>query len=707
MNPPRTLRARPTILAVALLAALASWQAHADEAASSVTLGLGVVNGDRSQFDQYRGLRPGSFQGLAAFDYYRRDDASGRAVLLEGTDLASGNRELGLRWKRQGDWKFSADYREGVRHETAVVNSGTGSDFDLKVKRTGLGFAFSKLLSRDWQFDASVQSENKEGARLFGIGMNCPSAIAPGCRGTTGTEAGWAVLMVPEPVSSNHSQLEARVSYAGEKLHLSGGYYGSFYRNEHGALRAAVPASLNNPLGTTLPLSAGLQSILNQPVALPPDNQAHHLDLTGNYAFTNTTRLNFKLGYSQATQHQDFASAGFSSAPAGISDLGGKLTTTLAQVGMTARPMPKLSLLGNVRYEHRADSTPIAPYNLEGTSTYTNHRLPLTKVRGKLQASYQITNDWRGSVGADIEKIDRGVFTATSAISGITALRQETEETGVRAELRRRMSDDLSGAVSVESSRRNGSNWLRDNSGLGVTEVPDPTAASTGFATGIFMPTLADRKRDKARLHVDWQANEKLSLQFVAEGGRDRFDTPSPYGLRSAGMGSAGMDWTYAASETLNFTGFVSRGRQELDQARPDAAIIAFDNTTTSIGAGFTSKPMANLEVGGGVSYHEDRSVHAQTLDATADAGSAALLAATGGLPDIVFAQATLKLFGKYTLSKQSSVRVDLIFQRTKWNDWAWGYNGTPFVYSDGTTIVRKPVQNAAFVGVSYTHRWP
>jgi hypothetical protein len=221
------------------------------------------------------------------------------------------------------------------------------------------------------------------------------------------------------------------------------------------------------------------------------------------------------------------------------------------------------------------------------------------------------------------------------------------------------------------------------------------------------MPTLADRRREKARLHVDWQANEKLSLQFVAEGGRDRFDTPSPYGLRRAGMGQVAVDWTYAASESLNFTGYVSRGRQELDQARPDAAIIAYDNTTTSIGAGLTAKPMANLEVGGGISYHEDRSVHAQTLDATADAGSAALLAATGGLPDIVFAQATLKLFGKYTLSKQSSVRVDLVLQRTKWNDWAWGYNGSPFVYSDGTTLVRKPVQNVAFVGVSYTHRWP
>ena len=45
--------------------------------------------------------------------------------------------------------------------------------------------------------------------------------------------------------------------------------------------------------------------------------------------------------------------------------------------------------------------------------------------------------------------------------------------------------------------------------------------------------------------------------------------------------------------------------------------------------------------------------------------------------------------------------------QRSRWNDWAWGYNGTPFVYSDGTTVNRKPDQNVSFVGVTYVHRWP
>ena len=697
---------------------------------SSVSAGIGLVSGDRQDrllYDQYNGLRPGAnVFGLFGADYYRRDDKRGASVRFEALDLLTGNRELGLRWKRHGDWAFSATYRELVRRETATPNSGligagsanpqvvpllggpgTGDDIDLKIKRTGLGAAFSKVISPRLEFTGSIQSEHKEGARLFGIGMACPSSVAPGCGVNTGVQTGWAVLMLPEPLDSDHSQVEARLSYADAQLRVSGGYYGSFYRNDYGSLRPNVPDSLYNPLRTSfVPLAPGLQSILNQPVALPPDNQAHHLDLTGVYLFTRTTQLNFKLGYSVATQHQNFAASGLGGAPAGVNDLDGKMVTTLAQVGLRARPSPKLSLFGNLRYEHRDDRTPIALYNIEGTSRYTNQRLPLTRAEAKVQAAYQLTADYRGTVDATYKSVDHGVFTPTSAAAGITALREETEETGLRAELRRRMSDVLSGAVSVEASKRTGSNWLQDNSGLGVTEVPDPSATSTNFATGIFMPNLADRERHKLKVHADWQPTDKLSLQLVADTGRDKYKVPSAYGVRKSATNQISIDGNFTVNDNWSLNGYVSRGRQELDQSRPGAAIMAFDNKVTTLGLGFTGKPTGKLEVGGGLMYMNDKNIYAQTLDATADAGSAVLLAATGGLPDIVFRQTTLKLFGKYTLNKQSAIRVDLAHQRSTWNDWAWNYNGTPFVYSDGTTVNRKPKQNVSFVGVSYTYRW-
>ncbi|HMC16407.1 MAG TPA: MtrB/PioB family decaheme-associated outer membrane protein, partial [Albitalea sp.] len=573
-------------------------------------------------------------------------------------------------------------------------------------KRTRLGLSVAKIISPRWQVDANLSSENKDGARLFGIGMTCPSAVAPGCGPTTGIATGRAVLMLPEPIRANHSQIEARLSYAGDKLHVSGGYYGSFYRNSYGSLDPNVPASLNNPLGELLPLSAGLQSILNQPVALPPDNQAHQFDVAGIYVFNSTTRLNFKFAYAQAFQHQDFAAAGLSGAPAGVNDLGGRVDTTLAQIGITARPWPKLSLLAKLRYEDRDDRTPIAAYNIEDTSTYTNRRLPTIKLRGRLQASYQFTSDYRGTLGAEYESIDRGVFTSTSAVAGISALRQKTDETSVHAELRRRMSENISGAVSVTTSRRGGSNWLRDNSGVGVTEVVDPTDPALGFATAIFMPTLADRRRDTLKLQADWQAAEALSLQFSAQSGRDKFNTPSAYGLRRSGMDQGSLDATYNLSEKWSLNAYLGYGTETLQQARPAATILSFDNTTRTVGVGVTGKVNAKIDLGANLSFIDDHSVYAQTLDATADASSIALLAATGGLPDIVFHQTTLKLTGRYELNKQSELRLDLIHQRSNWTDWGWAYNGVPFTYSDGTTLSQQPRQSVTFIGLRYVYRW-
>jgi len=735
----RTLRARPSLLALALVAAFGSAMAQdktdktdkSQVVDGSVSFGAGLVSGDRRDralFDQYSGLRPSSNAfGIFGADYYRRDDKTGTLARFQGTDLLTGNREMEFLWKRQGDWSFSADYRELRRYDPYVPNTaligggadrpqvvpllagpGTGGDMDLKTSRTGLGFGFSKIISRQLQFDASIKTENKEGARLFGVGMACPTFVAPGCGGTNGAQIGSAVLMVPEPVDSNHTQAEARLSFGADKLSLSVGYYGSFYRNGVGSLNPNVPGSLYNPLGALLPLGPGLQSTLAQPVALPPDNQSHQLDLTGGYAFTRTTNLNFKLAYSRATQHQNFGASGFTGAPAGVGDLGGRMSNTLAQVGLSSRPIPKLSLHANLRYEDRDDSTPLATYGLIGaapfTGTFTNRHYPLTTLRGKLEAGYQFTPEYKGTLAATFTSTDRGVLTPSSAVSGITALRAETDETSIRAELRKRMSEDVSGAVSLESSRRDGSNWLRDNSGRGVTEEPD-TAAAT-FQTGIFPVNLADRRREKVRIHADWQATEKLSLQVAGEVGRDRYDTPSVFGVRKSGLHQLSLDWTYAVSDNWGLTGFVSRGQQELDQARPGAAYMAFDNTSTMLGAGLTGKISSKWEVGGNLSYLQDRNVYSQSLDATADLGSAALLTVTGGLPTIDFRQTQLRLFGKYLIDKQSNVRLDLMYQRSRWNDWAYNYGGTPFVYSDGTTVNYQTSQNVGFLGVTYTRRW-
>jgi MtrB/PioB family decaheme-associated outer membrane protein len=720
---------------MAVLAACVPAHAAEDEsvAEGSVSAGAAYASGDsadRAIFGQYNGMRRHNWYGLLDFDYYRRNDDTGMVTTFRGFNVLGETRELGFMWKQQGNWKITADYGELVHYDPYTVNSGmqgigstspqvvhlsggpgTGSDTVPNTKRSAFGLAASKWFGPSLQFDASVKSENKEGSRIYGRGMNCPSPTAPGCGFTTNISTGWASLYLSEPIDSNHTQFEARLSWAVDKLRLNGGYYGSFYSNSNGSLNPGVPGSLNNAVGTLVPLSAGLQPILNQAMALPPDNQAHHFDLGGIYLFTPTTRANFKLGYSWASQSQDFAGAGLGGAPGGVSNLDGEVSTTLAQVGISSRPMPKLSLIADLRYEDRHDKTPLARYNVEGgppfsgpANTWTNRNYSNTKTRGKLQASYQFSRDYRGTLGADYYEIERGAFTSTSAVSGVSALRQKNDEMSYRAELRRRMSENFSGTISYVTSKREGSNWLRPNSGTGVTEVSDP---STGFTPdAVFMPSLADRKRDKVRLIANWQPMDDLSLQFSYDDGQDRFSTPTDYSVRSSKMNLFSVDFDYALTSRWRLNGYLSQGSQKLNQARPAGYVLGFDNTNTSIGLGLVGKPTSNLQVGGALSFINDRNAYDQGLDANASANSANLLAVTGGLPDIVFRMTELRAFGNYSLSKAATVRVDFIYQYAKYNDWGYGYNGVPYVYSDNTTVTQQQSQHVTFLGARYIYRW-
>jgi MtrB/PioB family decaheme-associated outer membrane protein len=739
----RSMRFRMTALALGLLAAFGPALAQDKEPAkepekaaapeathdldAGIALGMSLISGDsadRAQFGQYNGLRDvGRGIGLLGFDYYSRDLKSGFVSQYFGSNLFIETRELGAAWRQPGEWKLGANYSESVRYDPYTLNTGlagvgtatpqvkplvagpgSGASYDLKQQRNGLGVSWWSALSSKVDLELSLKGENKDGAIVFGSGFTCPSSVAPGCKGATSINTGSAVLLLPAPIDSRHNQVDARINYAGDQLRVSAGYYGSFYSNANPLLSPSVPASLNNPVGTLLPLNTGLQAILNLPLALPPDNQSQQLDVTGTYAWLPSTQLRFKLAYTQLRQQQDFASAGLTGAPAGSSNLGGNVDTTLAQIGVTSRPNSKLSLLADVRYEDKNDRTPIALYNVQGTSTYTNQSLPLSTVKARLQASYRFTPDYLGTAALGYESIDRGIFTPTAAAGGVSALRQTTDETGYKLELRRTLNETFSGAISLEGSQRDGSNWLKPNSGTGVTEVTDPATAFPPSA--IFMPSLADRQRDKVRVRAEWQPAESLSLQFTGESGRDSYSSTSQYGVQKSGMDLLGIDWDYAVSEAWRINGWITQGKQTLHQSRSAGYILSFDNYSSSVGIGTSGRPMTGIEIGGSLTQVNDKNVYAQSLDTLAPPESVALLAATGGLPNVIFRQTELKLFGRYDIDKQSALRADLVFQRSAVNDWAWGYSGVPFAYSDGSTLSQQPNQSVTMFSIRYVYRW-
>ena len=717
------------VIVVAMLAAFGS--AHAEDVAqyilpdSTISAGVAGTSGnqrDRALFGQYNGMRKDSAYPLLDLDIKQRDEATGTWLTLQGRNLGLDTRELNVAYERQGKWKISADYNEMIRNDPRTINTamqgigsttptvvlaapGTGTDVNLKVTRKALGVAGEVWLTSNLHFEASFKNEDKEGSRLNGIGFSCTSSTAPGCVGPTATRTGWALLMIPEPIKSTTQQFEAKLNYSTDSLNLTGGYYGSFFINDRSGVSPNVPGTLFNALGTALPLNTGLQAILQNRIALAPDNQAHQFFVSGNYTFTATTKANFKVAYTHASQNDDFGGNGFTQAPAGVSNLGAKVNTTLTQFGITSRPIPKLSLLANVRYEDKQDKTPIALYNTEGTNTFTNGRQSSKKLAGKLEASYQLPANYRATLGVDYDSIDRGTFTSTDQVAGLTGLRQKTEEWGYRAELRRAMSESLTGAIGFGGSHRTGSTWLRLNGGA-VTGVIPVSDTAIYNRTGIFPMTMENRDRKKVKLSADWAATDRLSFQFLAENGFDVYSAPSEKGLRNTRYSLYSVDASFTLSDQWKFTGYWSHGNQGMRVDHSTAYRANLQDINDTVGFGVIGKPTGKLEVGGDLSYIRDLNRYGQALDGAASAANNTFLYSSGGLPDVTFKQVRAKLYAKYAVEKNGTLRFDLIHERNKLNDWTWGYGGTAFYYSDGTTVGMKQDQHVTYLGAAYIYQW-
>jgi MtrB/PioB family decaheme-associated outer membrane protein len=699
------------LLALVVLLGMANAYADDDEVAalikneSTVSAGAGFVSGnraDRSIFGQYNGLRDNDSNLLLDVNIIKLDDATGLWTKLQGHDLGLDDRELSFSQNKQGDWKYSVEYNEITHHDMRTINTGlqnagslapkvmslaapgTGADLNLQLQRQAVTLSAAKWITPNLLFAASFKNEDKKGAQLSGAGLECSNIGFPSrypCGSGVANPSG-AILVLPDPVNTNTKQIDVKLDYSGDKFLLSGGYYGSFFSDANGALNPSLGSGLYNPNGTPIaPLGASLTGYLTAPIALPPNNQAQQLYVSGNYAITPTTHSTFKYAYTHATQNQSFGNMGLAGWPAGVASLGGGVDTNLLQFGVTARPLPQLGLLANLRYEDKDDKTPLATYNLTapgaGGMPYTNnYSSSATKLNGKLEASYQLPDQYRAILGVDYASVKRAAPpnladpAATDFSLALGGLRDKTWEVSYRAELRRTLSDDINGAISYVHSQRNGDEWMRYNT------------------AGTLPMTMLDRTRDKFKLAADWMPTNKLSVQFNLEGGKDSYTGPNASGLRDSGMAALGIDAALNLSEKWKLTGFVNQSDQTQHVSFATLYLAELDDINTSMGLGVAGKPTGRLDVGGNLTYMSDINRYNQS--------------GIAGLPDVTYRVTNLKLFGKYALEKNTDVRLDIIHQHTVLNEWTWGNNGTPFTYSDNTTVAMQPDQSVTFLGASY-----
>ncbi len=651
---------------------------------STVRAGVGFASEDSLRFGQYTGMHEQGAYGLLDIDIAHRNDETGTWTLLEGRNLGLDNRDLRFEHRRQGDWGYFLEYSQIPRFEpytptTAVTGIGTpnlnvpvpaavGVPVEMKTTRDVMGFGFDKAFAEIFNVQVRYQQQEKNGERIFG-------------RGTTGA-AGFQ--FTPEPINSTTRMVETTVGYTGKKLQLSGGYYGTLYDNHN-------PALYITEFGAGAP--SGLSGF--SPMALPPDNQAHQLYVAGGYSLTESARATFKAAYTHATQTDPFI---LPSPATGRTDLGGVVDTTLLQAGITARPLPRLSVLANLRHENRDDKTPVADYFTVTTgTTYTGENEPrsIKTNNARLEATYTLPLALGLTGGVDYDQKERNY----SAVRVVSA-RTNTDELSYRLALRRSISETLTGSLGVIRSQRDGSDYL--------TTLLTTAALGSNLIAPIH---YADRERDKVRLSLNWMPVDLLSVQLVADTARDDYTarTAENLGPRKGTAENYALDMTFVFSEGWQLTAWASRNKNQIDQATCEAASsdgicpntiadpfwqVSLRNLGISGGMGLRARLTARLELGADLQhsvYDDEYSQLATTVGAVAPT-----------IPDIETRVTAIRLSAKYALMKSTGIRFDYAYQRWTSDDWTW----SSWTYTDGTQLLQEPVQKVHFFGISGYYRW-
>jgi len=168
----------------------------------------------------------------------------------------------------------------------------------------------------------------------------------------------------------------------------------------------------------------------------------------------------------------------------------------------------------------------------------------------------------------------------------------------------------------------------------------------------------------------------------------------------------AGIDATYALTDAWKLSAYYTYAQQGLKVAHSTGYVMNLKDRNNTMGLGVKGKPTPRWNVGADLLWIDDRNIYAEQLDGSASAANVAFLAQSGGLPDVVYRDLRIKLFGQVALQKNADLRFELVHDRQQLNEWTWGTNGVPFFYSDNTTVVLVPRQNVTFVAVRYAYRF-
>jgi len=580
----------------------------------------------------------GDFKGR----YYEED---GRFWSVRGTDLGLESRYLLLEGGVQGSYKFFLEYDELPNYKNNTVQSPFGgiggnnltlpagfdidnmnlNSFELETKRRRAKVGAMFIPKENWQFDIDFSHENKQGVDATGAAM---------ANGATQLMRTTTTSLLAEPIDQDTDIVNATLSYAGDGGQVDLKYQMSLFDNNNSSLNWQDPFN---------PAAAGSMS-------LAPDNEFHQLSLTGAYTLPYKSRLTGLISYGRMTQNQNFQPYTVGGASPATSSLNGEVWLTNAQLKLSSRPVSRLRLNAELRYNERDNKTSVNSYDyvvLDSHPGVTVQNRPYSykNNRIKLDANYRFNAITSLRGGYKYNEMKR---------SYTNAEREDTKEDTLFAKWKVKAHSTVDVALFGEVSNRDGS----DYNSL-ATENP-----------AMRKYYLADRDRTKIGTTIDYMATDKLFFSARIDYNKDDYKN-SVIGLTEAIQPVYTVDFSYQARHNITTYGYYTYENIESSQAGFDVSSFSpttdweadFKDTFDTIGVGAKWTDLGKWELGADIVY--SKSNGASQMKDLNNPGT------EDQYPDTKTELTSVKLWTNYNHSKNLSYKLGFWFEDYTADNWA------------------------------------
>ena len=714
-----------------------------------VEAGVAGVDKNAPKFGEYNGLRKDGAYFIGNFGIKGGDYGSETGITrwgVSGSNLGLDSRELNGEYSQQGRWSLGIGYDE-LRHSTTTgyqtpYSGGNGDNnftlpagfgtaantnslnattqlptfhtLDVNNTRRNTMLTGSYSFSPQWRISFDYNNLEQSGAKLMAFGADAH-----------GGANGERVAVLPNPTNYTTDSVNIAVDWTGEKAHLTGAYFGSFFKDHYDRVSWTTFAGAN----TTDTMST------------PPGNQLHQFSLTGGYKLTKTTKLTGGLSYGRNTQDSSFVTPDIMVAAAPASSLNGLVVTEHADAKVTDQTTRDLRLAASFKYDRRDNRTSSNIYNfyaIDGSNPakYPNTPYSYRKYQYELGGDYRITADQHLRVAynrddmkrkCDSYAVDAVLYPAGTNCVVDTATKEDRLSIGYK--LKAAENVDVNAGY-VYADRKSDYDMNAITAMIGVRGGTIIATGVQGTIKGLnggdyqgFHPFFdASRKQQILKGGVDFQATEQLSVGVNGRYTDDNY-ADNPYGAQDGKSWNLNLDVTYNYSDNGSVFGYVSqdyRDRTINHVNRSNTTSNAYlwndklKDQGITYGLGFKQGGLMSgkLDLKGDLTYSDAKSNYSTALFYTFTGGTttsttcaAAATMSCGPTPDIANKLTQFKLTGTYKLDKSSKVALGYLYQKLSSTDYF--YNGYQYTYTP-TGVMPTNQQSGSYtvnvVAASYTY---